>query len=81
MKTLTSLKAINYVVLRLEIYLVLLLSEAYHLCWGQVTDDSQTVLHIDPPDQLEVYVDKMFSHITRLIKERDDFSEVGVEQC
>ncbi|XP_070181839.1 girdin-like isoform X2 [Littorina saxatilis] len=37
----------------------------------EITDDSEAVLAIDPTENLEAYTEKMFRHLTRLIKERD----------
>ncbi|XP_062573805.1 girdin-like isoform X5 [Saccostrea cucullata] len=45
----------------------------------EITDDSESILPIEPMEQLETYAEKMFKHLTRVIKERDDFSEVSVE--
>ncbi|XP_046341956.1 girdin-like isoform X2 [Haliotis rufescens] len=42
----------------------------------EITDDSEAVLPIEPPAELEAYTEKMFAHLTRLIKERDDVSEL-----
>ncbi|XP_048734399.1 girdin-like isoform X3 [Ostrea edulis] len=45
----------------------------------EITDDSESILPIEPLEQLETYAEKMFKHLARVIKERDDFSEVSVE--
>ncbi|KAL5009181.1 hypothetical protein ScPMuIL_014762 [Solemya velum] len=42
----------------------------------EITDDSESVLAVEPPEQLEAYTEKMFTHLTRLIKERDEYAEV-----
>ena len=42
----------------------------------QITDDSEAVLAIEPTENLEAYTEKMFRHLTRLIKERDSQLEV-----
>ncbi|XP_076464558.1 uncharacterized protein LOC143296482 [Babylonia areolata] len=45
----------------------------------EITDDSEAVLAIDPTENLEAYSEKMFRHITRLIKERDEQHDVIAE--
>ncbi|KAK3093661.1 hypothetical protein FSP39_018593 [Pinctada imbricata] len=45
----------------------------------EITDDSECVLSIEPSEQLEVYVEKVFNHLTRVLKERDKFAEASVE--
>lgn len=44
----------------------------------QITDDSESILPIEPQEQIETYAEKMFKHLTRVIKERDDFAEVSL---
>lgn len=39
----------------------------------QITDDSETILPLDCAD-----AEKIYSHLTRLIKERDDYAEVSL---
>ena len=46
----------------------------------QVTDDCETVLSIQRPDSptsCNAYVDKLFHHLYRLIRERDQCAEVS----
>nr|XP_022333848.1 girdin-like isoform X3 [Crassostrea virginica] len=45
----------------------------------EITDDSESILPIEPLEQIETYAEKMFKHLTRVIKERDDFAEVSSE--
>lgn len=45
----------------------------------EITDDSESILPIEPQEQIETYAEKMFKHLTRVIKERDDFAEVSLE--
>lgn len=37
-------------------------------------------MHMEPTEQLETYTEKLFNHITRLIKERDDYFEVTLRK-
>ncbi|XP_052106047.1 girdin-like isoform X2 [Mytilus californianus] len=45
----------------------------------EVTDDTEFIMHIEPTEQLETYTEKMFNHVTRLLKERDDYFEILTE--
>ncbi|XP_021348797.1 girdin-like isoform X2 [Mizuhopecten yessoensis] len=41
----------------------------------EVTDDTECVLSMEPTEHLETYTEKMFNHLTRVLRERDDLVE------
>ncbi|XP_060071604.1 girdin-like [Ylistrum balloti] len=45
----------------------------------EVTDDTDCVLSMEPTEHLETYTEKMFNHLTRVLRERDDLVEVTNE--
>ncbi|KAK7506973.1 hypothetical protein BaRGS_00001824, partial [Batillaria attramentaria] len=45
----------------------------------EITDDSEAVLAVEPTENLEAYTEKMFRHLTRLIRERDEQNEAVQE--
>jgi adenosine deaminase len=46
--------------------------------FAQITNDSESVLHIEPKEELDMHTHlKMYEHIARVVRERDDFKEVS----
>lgn len=45
----------------------------------EVTDDTQSVLPINPTEQLDSYVEKTLNHLNKLIIERDELAETVLE--